>query len=485
MSREKSNIKNNGFAVIELLIVASVFALLVTALVGIFMLTQKAFVSSGNEDRALMVAEEGLEAARNIRDSDYTLLTDTPHGLSTAGNQWSFSGTSDNTDIFQRVVTVSSAGTDRKQVTSAVSWTEKGVAQSVSLTSYLTNWRAAKSKKGVTPSLWCSFDLTVANSTNNVADAISIAVAGNYVYLGRATNPGSEFFVFDISNPALPVLKGNLALAGAPNDIAVSGNYAYIASNDNSGELAVINISNPLAPTLAATFNLTNANSGNNNNDGLAVVMGKTNYLYLTRVTSTGKEFYVFNITTPTAPTLTGQVDLLGDLKELSASGDYAYAASTENTQEFQVINVTTLASPALAASLDLNEGATAPDGLSVTLSTNTAYVGRDGSAAAPEFYVINTTTPTVPSITSTVDIGTHVLKSLDYSALWQLVFLANVNPVNPDYYSIDTSVPATPVLLTSLNLDGVPGKLVYDTTSDIVYMASGSDTQELQCIAP
>ena len=473
-----------GFSLVEVILSSAVFALLVTALVGAWLYGQESTATAGARARAVLLAEEGLEASRNIRDSSYANLSTGTHGLQISSNQWGFSGTSDITDsFFTRQVVISSVDTNRKNGTSTVTWQQNpSRTGSVSLATRFTNWLGTK--KGLAPALFGILDLTVANSGHNTADAISVASQGNYVYLGRATNPGNEFFQINVSDPANPVISGQLALGGDPNDIAVSGNYAYIASSDNSAELTVIDISVPSTPTIAATFDLTAANSGNANTDGLAVVMGKTNYIYLTRSTSGGKEFYVFDISTPTSPSLASSLDLNGDLNEIAANGNYAYGASSNDTQEFQVIDVTTVASPALAASLDLNEGDTAANGMSIATGTNTIYLGRDGSMGSPEFYVINVTTPASPVITSTLDLGTHVLKSMDYSASANLVFIANFEPTSEDYFAVDVATPSTPTQLTILNLNGVPNKLVYESSSDKVYIASGSDIQELQVVA-
>lgn len=479
------NSYQNGFSLIEVILSSAIFALLVTALVGAYLYGQEATALAGNRARAVMLAEEGLEASRNIRDASYSNLTLGTHGLQISSNQWGFSGTADVTDsFFTRQIVVSSVDANHKNVTSTVSWQQNPVRTgTVSLITRFTNWLGTR--KGLAPSLFGTLDLTVANSGHDTADAISIASQGNYVYLGRATNPANEFFTINVTDPANPSVSGQLALGGDPNDIVVNGNYAYIASSDNSAELTIVDISNPASPLVAATFDLTAGNSGNANADGLAVVIGKTNYVYLTRSTSGGKEFYVFDISTPTSPSLVGSVDLNGDLAEIVQSGNYAYGASSDNTQEFQVIDVTSVASPALVASLNLDEGDTAANGISIAMGTNTVYLGRDGSTGSPEFYIINVTTPASPFIISTLDIGTHIIKSLDYSASSSLVFFANKEPSSDDYDSVDVSVPASPTLLTSLNLNGEPNKLVYESSSDKVYMASGSDIQELQVIAP
>ncbi len=447
---------------------------------------QESLVGAARRAQAILLAEEGLEVSRNIRDSNFSDLTGGTHGVASSSNQWAFSGSQDITSMFTRQVAVSIIDANRKSATSTVTWQQTpSRTGTVSLGTRFTNWLGTK--KGTAPSLVACFNLDVPNSDNEAADGISIATQGNYLYLGRQNNSGYEFFVFDVTTPASPTLLGKVATGDTTNDIAIKGNYAYIASSDDSGELTVVDISNPSVPTVAIKFNLTAANSGDANADALAVAVDTSNNnLYLTRVSTGGKEFYVFNISTPTAPTLTGSIDLKGDIKEVGIIGTYVYGASSDNSQEFQVINVTTPATPSLVASLDLDEGATQPNALSIAVATssNIIYLGRDGSAA-PEFYIIDVTNPLSPSINSTLDIGTHILQSMDYDDTLKYVFFANTAPGADDYQVIDVTNPLSPVLLNNLNLNGTPYKLVYSVTKDAVMIASGYDSCELQIIAP
>jgi hypothetical protein len=76
---------------------------------------------SGNRNRAISIAEEGLEAVRNIRDDSFSNLVVGTHGINNSEGEWQFSGSSDSVDIYTRTVTVSDINSDTKQVTSAVS----------------------------------------------------------------------------------------------------------------------------------------------------------------------------------------------------------------------------------------------------------------------------------------------------------------------------------------------------------------------------
>ena len=128
----------------DVILVVSVFGLLVTGLVGGLIYGQQSTAIAGMRSRVAMLADEGLEAVRNIRDENFSNLTDGTYGLTTAGNQWNLSGTSDTTDIFTRQIVISAVDANRKQLTSTISWQQNPQrAGSVTVTTYLTNWKAS------------------------------------------------------------------------------------------------------------------------------------------------------------------------------------------------------------------------------------------------------------------------------------------------------------------------------------------------------
>lgn len=143
---------NRGFSTIEVLLSSSILILIVTAFMGAYIYGSESTALAGQRARAAFLAEEGLEASRNIRDENFSNLTNGTFGLATTGNQWNLSGSSDITDIFTRAITISTIDANRKQVTSAVTWQQNPQRTgSVSLTSYLTNWKA-----GVSPPATCN-----------------------------------------------------------------------------------------------------------------------------------------------------------------------------------------------------------------------------------------------------------------------------------------------------------------------------------------
>lgn len=145
-------LKQNGFSTIEALLSSSILVLIVTAFMGAYIYGSESTTLAGQRDRAAFLAEEGLEASRNIRDENFSNLTNGTYGLTTTGNHWNLSGSSDTTDIFTRSITISTVDVNRKQIVSTVTWQQNPQRTgSVSLTSYLTNWKA-----GVSPPAICN-----------------------------------------------------------------------------------------------------------------------------------------------------------------------------------------------------------------------------------------------------------------------------------------------------------------------------------------
>ena len=131
-----------GFSPVEVLLAATLFGFLATALIGAIIYGQQSTATAGERSRAAFLAAEGIEAARNIRDSGFSGVTDGTFGIAQSSNQWAFSGSSDTSGIFTRQLSISSNGSDRKNITSTVSWPAMGGTSQVSTSSLLTNWLA-------------------------------------------------------------------------------------------------------------------------------------------------------------------------------------------------------------------------------------------------------------------------------------------------------------------------------------------------------
>lgn len=143
-STPRERLPTKGFSLIEVLLAASLFSLLATSFIGAIIYGQEGTAIGGARARAIMLAEEGLEATRNIRDSGFANLNNGTFGLTIGGGQWSFSGSSDVTDVFTRQIVITTPSTNRRRITSRINWTQNPERSgTVELITYQTNWRAA------------------------------------------------------------------------------------------------------------------------------------------------------------------------------------------------------------------------------------------------------------------------------------------------------------------------------------------------------
>jgi Tfp pilus assembly protein PilV len=142
IKKEWSTTKRSGFLLVEVLLASSLFVLFVAAFAGTFYYGLQSSVLAGDRSQAIMLAEEGQEAVRSMKNINFANITDGTHGLVYSNNAWTFSGTQDTSNGYTRQVTVSTIDANRKSVTTSVSWQQiPGRMGEVSTIGRLTNWK--------------------------------------------------------------------------------------------------------------------------------------------------------------------------------------------------------------------------------------------------------------------------------------------------------------------------------------------------------
>jgi hypothetical protein len=449
---------------VEVIIASSIFAMMVTTFVGALLYGQEAFALGGNRTRAVLLAEEGLEAARNLRDAGFGNIPDGTYGLAVSGGTWLLSGSADVTGLFTRYLNIASVDAKRKTVTSTVTWQQNAQRTgSVSLVTRLTNWIAS------TLASWeNAFQEASQNAPGN-NDGWKIQVQNNYAYLIR--NGGTpNFLIYNVSAPASPALVGSLTLTGTPSNIAVSGNYAYVSNQSNTQELQIINISNPAAPNVVGTYNA----PGNANANGVFVNGSRA---YLVRGSSTDNEFIIVNVATPASPALLGSLNLGATGNGVVVVGNDAYIASGSNTQEVQVVNVTNPASLSIVGSVNL-PGNT--DALTIAGFSGGVVVGQGNT-----LYTVNISSPTAPTVAGTLGIGGQV-NDIALGRGNTYAFLGT-SVATGEFRVVDITSFASPTLVSTVNLAGTSAinGIAYDETLDRAFGASAGNALEFVVFAP
>jgi hypothetical protein len=460
----KRRLAQAGFSVVEVLLAATLLGMLATGVVGAVVYGRASTADAGDTARANYLAEEGIEAARNIADAAFTNLVDGTYGITQNGTQFAFSGTSDITDIYTRQVIITTAGTNRKTVTSTVTWTADG-GGSVTHTARLTNWAASLK-------LWSNLTTQTASiDATGTADGLKVATAGNYAYIVRNVATTANFIIVNISNPASPTIVSTNNVANTPTNIAVSGNYAYITNATNTTGLQIYDVSTPATPTLAKTLSFTAAVACRG-------VFVSGNVAYVVRASSATVGANEFNVISsanvPASAAIAGGYNNDIQMNEVWASGNYAYVATSSTTQEMLVINVITPTAPALAATYN---PATALAATTITGFGNTVLLGMSTTLDA-----INVITPTAPARISTFTAG-GTINDIDVDVANQFAFLGTSN-IAGEFQAVNITNTAAMANAKIVDVGGATtlvtvNGVAYNNTYDAAVGVSAGDTQE------
>ena len=268
----------------------------------------------------------------------------------------------------------------------------------------------------------------VGQSVDLGGTVFDIAISGNYAYVATG---GGHLKVLNIANPAAPSVVGSYTARGSAEGIALSGNYAYLT--DNVG-LLIISIANPAAPTLTGAYSY-----GANTNTTSVAVAG--NYAYVADVLYS--RMFIINVSNPAAPTLTGVYSAGGWAADVAVSGNYAYVM-TWAPFVVEIVNVANPASPVKVGSYPY------AGSKGVRTIGSYSYV-----AAGDSFRIVNVSNPAAPTLTGTYS---------PLSSTWDMAINGNyayvtgettglsiiniANPVAPNrvgFYSIINQPPNTP----------------------------------------
>jgi hypothetical protein len=190
--------------------------------------------------------------------------------------------------------------------------------------------------------------------TDTPGAARGVAVAGRYAYIA---DDAGGLKVIDILSPTSPVIVGSFVTGGEARAVAVKGNYAYVGE---SAALKVVDISDPHAPTIAASLA---ASAYDVTIDG--------DYAYLAGA-SIG--LHIADISNPQLPLLVGTAAASGFAYGVAVDGGgHAYLASYRSG--LHVLDVSNPAAPRVIGGLDTPDRA-----MSVTVLSDHVFIADSNS---------------------------------------------------------------------------------------------------------
>lgn len=145
----------------------------------------------------------------------------------------------------------------------------------------------------------------------------SIYIFGRYAYI--ADSDKNSLYIIDVTDPTSPSTMGSISLSNNPASVYVSGRYAYIVGA--SGDLNIIDISDPINPTLVSSTAFFESTS--------IFISGR--YAYIGNRNSDALD--IIDVGDPTTPIVVGQVGIAGSPNSVFVSGRYAYIVSNNQLE--------------------------------------------------------------------------------------------------------------------------------------------------------
>ena len=435
---------------------------------------------------AILYAQEGLEAARQMRDRDYFLLSNGDHGLQLSGDVWSFIPAPEDIDgYYSRTVSIEDVyrdvegdiavtGTldpDVKKIVSAVSWMNRGIVpKSVELETYLSNWvgdnwiqtDCDEFNSGTfedteveftasPPEDNCAIKLSLTEEESEFFASADVGehgndvwVDGNYAYVAvNKTHNGLA--IVDISDKENPFVVKHVDVGGKGLSVIKQGNYVYVGVANYSDGLAVVDASDPPNASLVTTEYVLG--------EGLEVAVNGGNYLYMgVKNYSFFVGFVVVDISTPTSPSVYESKDTWGKVYDIDIVGDYAYCGIDFDWWGFQILDISDPSSVTTASILGVNEEVNA-----VEVQGPHAFLGTEDDDDS--FYVVNVSDPEDPYTEAHIDIGEEIQ---GLSIRGDYIYAA-LNDNNRGLASINIETPTNPYLVYVTDVQGKGTSVVTD----------------------
>ncbi|MBN1872853.1 MAG: carboxypeptidase regulatory-like domain-containing protein [Anaerolineae bacterium] len=292
--------------------------------------------------------------------------------------------------------------------------------------------------------------------------ALNVAVAGNYAYVA-AESYGLR--VVDVSNPSNPVevkaiIPPNTGAGGKTTDVVIAGQYAYVAENYEQG-LHILDISNPANPVTLGRYAARSVH-------GVAVA-GNYAYLACTGTPTTSGGLSIVNISNPAAPQEMGFYQAESYSAWVRIKGNYAYLSTSTAypapLKYVRIMNVANPTTPILSGVFSLpydSDDLTGPYQLDFTADLMYLAAGMHG------LQIVNTVNPTAPAVVGTYNIptrpgamaveGTHLYVADEHATLYtdnhdvgDLHIMDITNPTEPHIVGIYD----TPGIIASIAVSG------------------------------
>jgi type II secretory pathway pseudopilin PulG len=206
------------------------------------------------------------------------------------------------------------------------------------------------------------------------SNAKDLQVYNNEIYIVQ----DDDLYSFSINNPGDPLPLGSIGVDDDAEELFISGQYAYIATEDSDKELQIVEITNPTSLTIVGQYDLPDSLDATD-----VFVRGNRAYVS-TKENSSGSEFFVLDISDPENPSYLGEYEVGETVHSFSIVGPYALLGTNLSNQELKVIDISFPVTITEVSSFDL-------DGYVLGMSANCSIIYAATSNDQGEFFIIST----------------------------------------------------------------------------------------------
>lgn len=308
------------------------------------------------------------------------------------------------------------------------------------------------------------------------SDGNAVFVAGDYAYLVTDNSNGSdpELSIIDITDPENMSFTGGINIGVDVTDVAVSGDYAYLTSTHNSAEFTVVDVSNKASPSIVTYLDLPDGSDAR-------TILIEDDYAYVGQDWSrrgTSEEFLIIDISTPSSPSIEGAYDIETDVNDIVITGDYAYAATRDQSAEVTVFDISNKSSPTPVGAYNMTLGNY--EAISLAIRGDTLYAGTF-QTSGDEFYILDITNRTNPALLYSENISADIT-GINIQQYYALVVLSSATGGLAIY---DVTTPNSPTYLTTLQLSNGSSEEAGGITvsGNFAYVTTENDSSELYSI--
>jgi hypothetical protein len=227
---------------------------------------------------------------------------------------------------------------------------------------------------------WCKPSLT-----QNMYDlpgqgiAKTISAQPGNIYMGTGSNSSGVSFARLSFEPLEPPVVKTIGIFDGYKTNAVygEGNYAYLATQTNSKEIVILDVSK--TPYVEIGYFNPPVNS-----QGYGIFVNGT-----VGVMATATRLYTFDLTAKTgARPVLGYINLKGTATDLFVRGNFAYLTESNAIEELEIIDFSTPATPTSVGWYDVNT--TNAVSVFVNEANTRAYLATAATSTQKEFFIID-----------------------------------------------------------------------------------------------